>query len=458
VDAEVTGPGGISANVAGTVGGAATDLRATGTAPLEIANAFLDPRRLEGPASFDLRLVGDLSVAGLSGTVSVQGARLSDPGLGEALRGINGTATIEGGTATLALAGDIATGGRLEVAGPVGLQPPFDANLSISGTGLVIRDPSLYEARGNGQLTVTGPLAGGAVIAGAVDLDTVELRVPASGVGALGEALPVFHIEPSLPVQRTLARAELSVDGGAQDGDSAADGGGGVAYGLDILLNAPARVFVRGRGLDAELGGQLRLTGTTRQLIPIGQFGLLRGRLSILGQRFDLTEGSATLQGDFNPFLRLIAETTARTGTVITITLEGPLASPEVTFTSSPELPQDEVLAQLLFGVDIESITPFQAVQLAAAVSELAGGGGGLVQDLREGAGLADFDVTTTDSGNVALRLGRYVSENVYTDVLVSPEGTEATINLDLSPDLTVRAGVDTQGDTSLGIFFERDY
>jgi translocation and assembly module TamB len=141
-----------------------------------------------------------------------------------------------------------------------------------------------------------------------------------------------------------------------------------------------------------------------------------------------------------------VATTEARTGTVIRVVLEGPPRSPEVTFESTPELPPDEVLAQLLFGVDIESITPFQAIQLASAVAELSGGGGSLVDDLRAGAGLADFDVTTTESGNVALRLGRYISENVYTDVIVSPEETEATINLDLSPDLTVRRGCPRKG------------
>jgi autotransporter translocation and assembly factor TamB len=263
-------------------------------------------------------------------------------------------------------------------------------------------------------------------------------------------------------VVRTLERAGLGVDGGAiqREGQSGGTGGGGGGggFGLDILLDAPNQVFVRGRGLDAELGGQLRLTGSTSNLIPIGQFSLLRGRLSILGQRFELTEGQATLQGDFNPFLRLVATTESRTGTQIRVVLEGPLASPEVTFESTPALPQDEVLAQLLFGVDIQSITPFQAIQLASAVAELAGGGGGLVDDLRAGAGLADLDVTTTESGAVALRLGRYISDNVYTDVIVSPQETEATINLDLTPDVTVRAGVSTEGGTSLGIFFERDY
>ncbi|TNC74840.1 translocation/assembly module TamB domain-containing protein [Rubellimicrobium roseum] len=455
VDANVTGPGGIDAAVAGTYGGAATNVAITGTAPLEIANAFLDPRSLEGLARFDLRLTAP-SLDGLSGSVTTQDARLSVPTLGEAITGISGAASLSGGTATVDLAGNLASGGRIGITGPVALAPPFEANLSILGTGLVIRDPNLYEARGDAALSVTGPLAGGALISGGVDLSTVELRVPSSTVGALGEPLPVFHIEPSVPVQRTLERAGLA--DAAAAASAGTDGGAAGGFGLDILLNAPNQVFVRGRGLDAELGGSLRLTGTTNQVIPIGQFSLLRGRLSILGQRFDLTEGSATIQGDFNPYLRLVARTRARSGTDIAVILEGPLASPEVTFESTPELPQDEVLAQLLFGVDIASITPFQAVQLAAAVSELAGGGGGLVQDLRAGAGLADLDVTTTEGGNVALRLGRYVSENVYTDVVVSQESTEATINLDLTPDLTVRAGVGTTGETSLGIFFERDY
>jgi autotransporter translocation and assembly factor TamB len=40
----------------------------------------------------------------------------------------------------------------------------------------------------------------------------------------------------------------------------------------------------------------------------------------------------------------------------------------------------------------------------------------------------------------------------------VGTEDTEATINLDLTPDLTLRAGVSSEGDTSVGIEFARDY
>ena len=67
-------------------------------------------------------------------------------------------------------------------------------------------------------------------------------------------------------------------------------------------------------------------------------------------------------------------------------------------------------------------------------------------------AGLADLDITTDEGGNAALRLGRYIGENVYTDVIVSTAETQGTINLDLTPDLTVRAGVGSSGETTLGI------
>ena len=132
---------------------------------------------------------------------------------------------------------------------------------------------------------------------------------------------------------------------------------------------------------------------------------------------------------------------------------------PLVTFQSSPELPQDEVLAQLIFGRDLSAITPLQAIQLAAAVGTLAGrGGGGLIDGLREGFGVDDLDILADEEGNAALRIGKYLGENVYTDVTIGSESTEINLNLDLTDDIRATGSVSSQGDTSLGIYFERDY
>ena len=79
----------------------------------------------------------------------------------------------------------------------MGLAAPFVADLAVAGDGLVIRDPSLYEAQAAARLTIAGPLAGGARIAGAVEVASVEVRVPSSAIGALGDLPPVFHLRPS---------------------------------------------------------------------------------------------------------------------------------------------------------------------------------------------------------------------------------------------------------------------
>ena len=211
--------------------------------------------------------------------------------------------------------------------------------------------------------------------------------------------------------------------------------------------------------MDAELGGQIRLTGTARNVIPIGQLQLIRGRVDLLGRRFDMTEGLIELQGSLVPVLRLVAETQQDEITT-RIVIDGDLRDPEITFQSDPELPEEEVLSQLLFGRGLETISPLQAAQLANAVAVLAGRGGeGLVGNLREAAGLDDLDLTTDEEGNVSVRAGRYLSRNLYSDVEVDAEGrSRINLNLDVNNAITARGSVASDGESTLGVFYERDY
>ena len=164
-------------------------------------------------------------------------------------------------------------------------------------------------------------------------------------------------------------------------------------------------------------------------------------------------------EGDLVPYLRFVTSTTTATGEV-RIIIEGKATAPVVSFASTPESPQDEVLSQLLFGRNISEISAFQALQLASAVATLAGrGGAGIISNLRAGFGLDDLDVTTTDSGATAVRAGKYISENVYTDVTAASDGTaDVSINLDLTKSLRAKGTVGSDGDTGIGLFFQKDY
>ena len=454
VDLNAAGPAGSRARIVGSVAAdfAQANIDISGQAPLALANRFITPNSVTGTANFNLSLNGRPSLSALSGNVSVAQGRAVLIGAGIVLNDISANIVLSAARANLSANAAVQNGGRISIDGPVALDAPFNANLVIRLAGVVVTDPDLYKTIVDGQLTATGPLAGGAALAGTLNLGRTEVQIPSTGLGGLGDIPDITHLHEPADVRATRARAGLL---GGKDKDV---GGTGPRYPIDVRIVASNQIFIRGRGLDAELGGTLRLTGTTADLVPSGRFDLVRGRLDILGKRLNLEEGFARLQGAFVPFIRLVA--TSDDGDVrILITIEGEANNPTISFTSQPESPEDEVLARLLFGRNIDQISPLQAAQLANAVATLAGRGGvGIIGRLREGFGLDDLDVTTDAEGNAALRAGKYIGENIYTDITIGTGTSEINLNLDISRTVTAKGTLSSTGETSLGIFFERDY
>ncbi|MBV7377687.1 translocation/assembly module TamB domain-containing protein [Maritimibacter dapengensis] len=455
IDISGSGPAGLSVNVDGTVAGDASraNLSLNGDMPLALANGFISGAELSGRAAFDLALNGPLELGSLSGRVTTSTLRAAVPSAAVALGPVQANVTLGNGQARIEAAGAVSSGGRVEVAGPVGLSRGYDAGLTIRLDNVGLTDPSLYDTQVNGQLTVQGPLTGGARIAGTLNTGLVEIRIPSSGFAFNGNVDGLVHVNEPRAVRATRGFAN-KVETGGRTG-----GGAGVAYPLDIVINAPNQVFIRGRGLDAELGGSLVIGGTTANVVPQGGLSLIRGRLDLLGNRLDLTEASATLQGDFDPFIQVAAVTNVE-DVSIRIAIDGPASNPEVSFTSSPDLPEDEILARLVFGRSVAEISPLQALRLANGVATLSGrSGGGVMGNIRGGLGLADLDVASDEEGNLGVTAGAYISDNIYTGVQVGADGqAEVTINLDVTDNLTARGSVGTDGNTSLGIYFERDY
>lgn len=379
------------------------NLSVNGNAPLGILNPIISPQSVLGTADFNLSVNGKPGLNALSGTVTTAGTRAVIPGQAIVFNDINATVRLSGGTAQVNATAAKQAGGQLSVAGSLGLTGNQPVDLTVTLGDLVVEDPALYRTTLGGQLALTGAIKSGARASGTILLGTTEIRVPSSGLGSAGPIPDLVHRNEPAPVRATRARAGL-VEDDAGDSTGGASGSGAPAVALDVSIQAPTQIFVRGRGLDAELGGQMSIGGSTKNVIPSGRFELLRGRLDLLGQRLDLTDGSITMQGDFSPYLTLVAETEAN-DTVLYITLEGTADALDITFSSEPELPEDEVLAQLLFGKSLTDISPIQAARMALAVQTLTGKGGeGVVGRLRSQFGLDDLDVTTDDDGNAAVR------------------------------------------------------
>ena len=445
------GPGGTRADISGTLGdyGASMDLQANGTAPLALANRFIEPRAIQGTARYDLRLSGAPSLAALSGQITTENARATLPTYGVVIEGITGRTNLTAGRANVSVTGRSRAGGRFQVDGPITLTPPFQGTLSISLDALRIVDPGLFATSASGQMTLAGPLATAPVLQGNLRLGETTIRVPSNSPVSTQVLEGVKHINDSQAARNTRAKAGL----GAKREEKRA-----TSLSLDLTINAPNRIFVRGRGLDAELGGQVTLRGSASDIAPSGQFRLIRGRFDILGKRLTLTEGLITLRGALDPYLRFVAETDAGDITA-RIIMEGLASAPEVRFTSTPELPQEEVISRLIFGRGLDKISGFQAAQLASAIATLRGGGPGILGTFRSELGLDDLDVTTTEDGATEVSAGSYISDNVYSEISADSEGRQQIeLNLDVSRNVTIRGSASSDGNTGIGVFFEKDY
>ena len=236
---------------------------------------------------------------------------------------------------------------------------------------------------------------------------------------------------------------------------------------------APGRVRVDGYGVEAELKGLFRGGGTVLQPDVTGQLDVVRGNVEILGKTLSLDEGGVHFYGEAltNPALNLAASE-ARSGAEITVRLQGMAQQPELVFESDPDMPQDEIISRLLFGDGVASLSPLQGVQLANALSELAGVGGrhslDVTGSVREflgvdtlgfnAGGRSDGRTDTTFDGT--LEVGKYISDDVFLRVEqgLTPESREVGIEVKLSPVLSVEseAGANSSGSVSLKL--QRDY
>ena len=421
-----------------------------GDFPLAAANPFLQPNAVQGLARFDLRLQGPLEPASVTGTVSLSDARFAMPDLRIALTDIAGTIGLANNTAQINITTQFSGGGEIGVAGSLGLAAPFNANLPVTLRNLQYQQGQLFQTTANGTITLSGPATGGGRIAGDIALSETNIRVSPVGLSGGGSVPDITHVAEPGAVFTTRDRAGLIAR--SDDGGPSAP-----PFDLDMSISITDRIAVRGLGLNADFNGGMRIGGNTNNIVPNGELDLIRGRLDFLSKPFELDEGRISLLGDFIPTMRVQAKADQPDATIFII-IDGRMDNPEIILESDPELPDDEVLSQLLFGRDLSSISPLQAAQLAAALATLSGQGPS-GPGLGKNSGLDDFGLTFDEGGAPGVRAGKYINENIYTEVGVDSEGKSAiSLNLDVTDNLTVKGKVGSDDESAIGIFFQRDY
>lgn len=452
VNLDANGPAGTNARVAGSwdEAQAEADLTANGNFRLDVANLFIAPNLLSGAASFDLALRGAPSLEALSGTIRTQGSRLVLPDIPQQVEDISGQVQISNARARLDITARPRDGGQIRIGGPVGLTAPFVGDLGIALGNVVLTDNLIYRTELGGNLRLSGPLAQRGALTGQIDVAETNINIASAG-GAIDAApIPdISHIGEPRTAYLTRARAGLIESQSSGSNNDLA---------LDVQVNAPNRIFARGRGLRSELGGSLRIRGTASAPEPAGQINLIRGSFDILGRRLELDSGQIALVGNLIPFLDFSASSNTSEGTA-TLTITGPVNAPQIEVSADPNRPSEEALALLLFGDNVQDLSPLALARLAASAAKLSGRGLGAEEKLADETGVDDVDVGFDNLGTGELGLGGYAAENVYTDFNINTRGeSELSINLDLNPSLSVTGTVDSAGETGVGLFFKRDY
>ena len=407
-----------------------------------------DGSQVGGTAMMDLALSGPLSAPQADGSLTITdglfisaltGMRVTDLGV-----------RMTGGTAGLVIEyaeAQTTDGGTITVGGAIGLGPGLPVDLRIALDGAQVADLDTVEARISSDLSLTGPVLSRPQLIGEVTSDLIIVRLP--------DQLPISVT--TLPVTERGGNMATAPDPTPTTPAIVAD--------LELEIALPRRVFVRGRGLDAELAGALTVGGTSAAPDVVGAVRLVEGDITLAGAVITLTEGLVTFDGgrDLDPQLALIASRPSGDATV-RVEVSGRASSPQITFGSDPPLPQDEVLARLLFGVPATALTATQAVQLglaAAQISGIGGSGPGVVDRVRRGLRLDRLDVAAdAETGTASLGAETRITDRISLGVEqgTGAETSRARVEFDLTPDIAIEAETGTNAQSRIGLRWQREY
>jgi translocation and assembly module TamB len=443
--------GGLPLSTAGAV-----DLAATGHIDAAITDPLLGPagRRLTGVGVIDLHVRGAVTKPELSGKLSLSRGSFSDFLQGVQLNDLQ--ITLSGNKDRLAIEEARAAtrnGGTLRATGDVRIDPAagFPGTIRISGQRAELLSNPFVTAIADLDLALAGALARDPRIGGRIDLDTVTVSVAERLPSTIRPLPDTRHLNPPKEVAARLA-AERKAQRSA-----AARRAAPFNASLDIALASAGGILVRGRGLDAELGGSIKITGTLAAPNVVGAFDLRHGDLNIVGNRLDFTRGHVTFSGDLVPELDFLAEARAADVTAM-VGVTGPASAPQFTFSSQPPLPQDETLSRILFARATGTLSPFQALQLAQAAAQFSSGAGnGPLGSLGRSFGLGSGD---GGSDGLLGRLPNALSKRVRIGVQTGATAGETgiSVDVDLSKHIRLRGEADANGETSIGIGTEWEH
>ncbi len=403
-------------------------------------------RRLRGRAKLLATVTGTTAQPRYHASLKLDKAEARDQNLGINITDIDALLKAENGLITLDRFVGKAGQGPINAQGSVNLgvaERPVAIKVSSRNARILASDRLTVNL--DSDLTLKGDAGGPLLILGSILINRAEIRVPER----LPAHIAVLRMQPTktapMPAQ-PVRKTDL---------------------GLNLVISAPDSIFVRGRGVDAELYGTVRLTGSASQPQPDGGFRLRRGRFTLAGKALTFSAGSVNFDGGSltNPALDFTANATSNY-IQASLNLRGTANKPILSLSSIPALPQDEVLARLLFDRGSADLSVTEMVQIGTALAALTGIDSGLTDPLEAVRTRLGLDRLTVGQ---AIEAGRYITPGIYVGARQALAGAnpQATLQIDLTRQLKLEATLGGAGATqnltlpntnSIGILYQYEY
>ena len=400
-------------------------------------------RSLSGRINLQASLGGTLADPRLLGTATLDDGGFEDGQTGLRLKNVTLRAAMADNAIDVSQAiGEDGQGGSVSGAGRISLARDGVGSFKLDLKSFRLIDNDLASAVATGSATVNRSADGKIKLAGAVTIDRADVsaqtKTPAGVV-----AMDVMERNRPQDLDQGLQRRPTT---------------GGMI--LDLDLKAPRRVFVRGRGLDVELSLDAHVGGTSLAPALSGVARVVRGEYDFAGKRFEFDDdGTVYLASQLDRIRLDLSATREDASLTAVVRIQGTAAKPEITLTSKPELPSDEVLSQVLFGSSAAQLSPIEAAQLASALASLAGGGGfDVIGNLRSFARLDRLAFAESATG-MTVSGGKYVTDDVYLEIIGGGrEGPAAQVEWRIRRTLSLVSRIGGQNDAKLSVRWRKDY
>ncbi|HEY2049582.1 MAG TPA: translocation/assembly module TamB domain-containing protein, partial [Caulobacteraceae bacterium] len=410
-------------------------------------------QNLSGPLAIGADVSGTVDQPTVVGVAKGQNLRYVNAGVGTSIDDIQLDGRFEGARLQIDRLTGRAGNGTVGVSGFIDLSEangyPIDLKLSLSRARLARSDQVSVTA--SGDLTATNSRKSGALISGKLTLDDASYQIGQSGAETVPQLAGVRRKDEPLGAPITPSDAEASQAGPPS------------RWKLDVAISSSNHLRVRGMGLSAVWAAGLSIKGDVRHPIVIGDITSVSGDFNFAGRQLTLTRGLIHLNGSSppDPLLDIVASSNVE-GVTANVSISGTSEHPQIVFSSTPALPQEEVLARLLFGTSAANISPAQAVELAASINTLRGGGGGPLGRVQKMAGLDRLQFYAADqaTGRAAgVGAGKYVTKNIYLEITTDVRGYTATqIQVALRRSLQLLSQVSAVGTSNLSLRFTHNY